>query len=261
MATRAGRIARELLALTALLVPLAARAQQDSQPITVLAAASLTDVLPKVGDAWHAQGNPAVKFSFDASSRLAKQVESGLSADLFVSADLDWMEYLDQRKLVAPGTQVLLLGNRLVIVIPGTSTLSFADARPLASSAVQHLALAGEAVPAGKYGRAALTSAGILQTVEPKIVSGDNVRTVLAWVAGGEADAGIVYATDAKAEPRVKLAYTFPVTSHPPIVYPAAVLNGAADAKAAREFLGFCKSPTARALFEAAGFTWLADVP
>lgn len=253
-------IFRALLVLLAVLVPVLAPAGDEAQPVTVLAAASLSDVLPKVGGAWTAAGHLPVRFSFDASSRLAKQVEAGLAADVFVSADLDWMDYLDRRKLLAASTRAVLLGNRLVIAVPSASPLAFPDARPLAAPEVKHLALAAETVPAGKYGRAALEWAGIAKDVEGKIVSGDNVRTVLGWVASGEADAGLVYATDARAEPRVKAAYTFPVTAHPPIVYPAAVLAGAADAATAREFLAFCRGAEARAHFEAAGFTWLADV-
>ena len=252
---------RTLLAAVLCLVPALARAGgANGEPLTVLAAASLTDVLPKVGEAWTAAGHAPVKLSFDASSRLAKQVESGLAADVFVSADLEWMDYLEQRRLLAAGTRSVVLGNRLVIAVPAGSPLALPDARPLATPEVKHVALAAETVPAGRYGRAALAWAGIAKDVESKIVSGDNVRTVLAWVASGEADAGLVYATDARAEPRVKAAYTFPVTAHPPIVYPAAALAGAADAAAAREFVAFLRSAAARPIFEAAGFTWLADV-
>lgn len=254
------RTARVLLAALLCLLPALARAGDEAKPVTVLAAASLTDVLPKVGEAWTAAGHAPVKFSFDASSRLAKQVEAGLAADVFVSADLEWMDYLEQRKLLAAGSRGVVLGNRLVIAVPSASPLVFPDARPLASADVKHLALAAETVPAGKYGRAALAWVGIAKDVESKIVSGDNVRTVLAWVASGEADAGLVYATDARAEARVKAAYTFPVTAHPPIVYPAAALASAADGAAARGFLAFLRGPQARALFEGAGFTWLADV-
>ncbi len=249
------------VALLALTISSRARASDASEGTIVLAAASLTDVLPKVGEAWAHTGHAAPRFSFDASSRLAKQIEAGLAADVFVSADLDWMDYLDQRKLLTAGSRSVIAGNRLVVVLPTASTLTFADASPLASPAVRHLALAAETVPAGKYARAALAWAGVTKAVEPKVVSGENVRTVLAWVATGEADAGIVYSTDARAEPRVKAAYTFPVTAHPPIVYPAALLAGAADPTTARSFLDFLKSAAARPIFEAAGFTWLANVP
>ncbi len=235
-----------------------ADAADTSEGPMVLAAASLGEVLPEVGEAWAREGHAAPRFSFDASSRLAKQIEAGLAADVFVSADLDWMDYLDRRRLLAEGSRRVIAGNRLVVVLPAASTLTLADPRPLASPALTHLALAADTVPAGKYGRAALAWAGIAGAVEPKVVNGENVRTVLAWVAAGEADAGIVYATDARAEPRVKAAYTFPVTAHSPIVYPAAVLGGAADPPAARSFLDFLKSAAARPIFEAAGFTWLA---
>lgn len=255
---RVGRGALTVLAVVlaaCVLAPRSPRAGERGEPLTVVAAASLTDVLPKVGEAWAAARHAPPRFSFDASSRLAKQLEAGLAADVFVSADLEWMDYLDQRKLLAPGTRGVVLGNRLVVAVPAASSLAFPDARPLASAEVKHLALAAETVPAGKYGRAALTWAAIATDVEHKLVSGDNVRTVLAWVASGEADAGLVYATDARAEPRVKAAYTFPTAAHPPIVYPAAVLAGAAEPAAAREFLAFLRGAEARALFEAAGFT------
>lgn len=240
-----------LLLLTLLLPP---GAQASEGGPVVLAAASLTEALQAAGAAWAAKGHPAPTFSFDASSKLAKQVEAGAPADLYLSADAAWMDYLDQRGLVDHATRVDLLGNRLVVVVPASSPLSLTSAQGLATPAVRRLALAGENVPAGSYGRAALRNLGAWDAVKDRVVSGDNVRTVLGWVAAGEADAGLVYATDAKVEPRVKVALGLPDGSHAPIVYPAAVVKGAAHAKEASDFLAFCRSAEGMAVFTAAGF-------
>lgn len=241
---------RALLAAVLLLVALPARADDG---LVVLAAASLTESLQKVAAAWTAKGNPRVIFSFDASSRLAKQVEAGAPADAFFSADTTWMDYVDTRGLVTGRAD--LVGNSLVAVVPAASMLPIKAPADLALPGVQHLALGGESVPAGKYGRAALTTLGALDAVRGRIVSGDNVRTVLSWVATGEAEAGVVYLTDARVEPRVKVAFTFPATSHPAIVYPMAVVKGAAHARQASEFLAYCRSPEGMAVFVAAGFS------
>lgn len=244
-----------LLGAAALALPAPVAEAADPAPVVVLAASSLTEALQKVGAAWTAKGHPAVTFSFDASSKLAKQVEAGAPADAFFSADADWMDYLDQRGLIDPTTRANLLGNSLVAVVPASATMAVATAADLAKPEIKHLALAGENVPAGKYGRAALVSLGAWDAVQARVVSGDNVRTVLGWVATGEADAGVVYVTDAKVETKVKVAFTFPATSHPPIVYPTAVVKGAAHAKDAADFLAYCKSAEGMAVFGAAGFT------
>ena len=227
----------------------------DDATVVVLAASSLTESLQKVATAWTAKGHPKVAFSFDASSKLAKQVEAGAPADAFFSADSDWMDYVDAKGLINKPTRVNLLGNSLVAVLPAASTVTVASATDLGKPEIKHLALAGENVPAGKYGRAALESLGAWTSVKDRVVSGDNVRTVLGWVATGEADAGIVYATDAKVEPKVKVALTFPATSYPTIVYPAAVLTSATHGKDAADFLTYCGSAEGMAVFSAAGFT------
>lgn len=239
------------LVTTLAALPLRAHAQDG---LVVLAAASLTESLSKVAAAWTAKGNPPVTLSFDASSRLAKQVEAGASADLFFSADTAWMDWLAARGLVAPGTRRELFANTLVVVAPAGSPLVLRAPADLGAPAVRHLALAGESVPAGRYARAALTALGAWEAVASRVVNGDNVRTVLGWVAKGEAEAGVVYATDAKVEPRVRVAYTFPAGSHPSIVYPAAVTAGARKPKEAVDFLAFCASAEGRAVFAAAGF-------
>lgn len=222
--------------------------------LTALAASSLTEVLPKVAEAWKGQGGSSVTFSFDSSSKLAKQVEAGAPADLVFFADADTMNGLDGKNLLAPGSRRDLVGNTLVLVVPTAATWNPASVVDLAAPALAHLALAGENVPAGKYGRAALTSGGVWTQVESRVVSGDNVRTTLAWVTRGEAEAGIVYATDAKVEPAVRTAFTFPADSHPPIVYPGAVVGASKHPTEAAAFLTFCTSPAALAIFGEAGF-------
>jgi molybdate transport system substrate-binding protein len=230
-------------------------------PLVVLAGSSLTESLQAVAARWSAGGHPAVTFSFDASSRLAKQVEAGVPADLFFSADSDWMDYLGERGLIDDRTRVNLLGNALVAVVPTRSTLAVTSAAELGKPEVARVALAGENVPVGKYGRAALTSLGAWGAVKDRVVNGDNVRTVLGWVATGEADAGVVYVTDARVESRVRIAFTFPATSYPTIVYPAAVLAGSARPTDAADFLAYCKSAEGMAVFTAAGFTAAPAAP
>ncbi len=222
--------------------------------VLVLAASSLTETLPAVAQKWTAQGHPRVEFSFDASSRLARQIEQGAPADAFISADGAWMDQLEAGGLIEPATRFDLVGNTLVAVVPSTSMLRVTTAADLAAAAIKRLGLAGENVPAGRYARTALTTLGLWPRIGERVLSGDNVRTVLGWVASGEVDAGIVYATDALIEPRVRTAFVFPSGSHPAIEYPAAVVLGAAHAADAAAFLGYCRSVEAGSIFAAAGF-------
>lgn len=235
----------------ALLVGSACRRAPD--PLVVLAASSLTESLTAVGAAWAQAGHPPLTFSFDASSKLARQIEAGAPADLFFSADGEWMDALAAKGLVATDTRVDLLGNRLVTVVRADGGWAPTGPEALGGPALLHLALAGESVPAGRYAQAALTATGAWAAVAPRVVRADNVRAALTWVATGQAEAGVVYATDARVEPRVTVAFVFPEATHPPIVYPAAALS---DAPAeARAFLDWCQGPEARAIFAAAGFT------
>ena len=236
-------------------------ATADEPEIVVLAASSLTESLQNVATAWTAKGHPKVTLSFDASSRLAKQVEAGAPADAYFSADTDWMDYLDDKGLLDHATRANLLGNTLVVIVPSGASVKVRDAADLAKPEIKHLALAGESVPAGKYARAALTSLGAWDAVKDRVVTGDNVRTVLGWVATGEADAGAVYTTDARIEPRVKAAFGLPQSSYPRIVYPVAVTKRAAHAKDAANFLAYCNSPEAMAVFAAAGFVRAPAAP
>lgn len=224
------------------------------EKIVVLAAASLTNVLPKVADAWKVQSNIDVVFSFEATSRLAQQVKSGVLADLFFSADQEWMENLDQEGKIIKESRATLLSNRIVTVVSVDSTFIPKSSKDLLDPKIKHLALAGESVPAGKIARAALTSEGQLDKIQEKIVNANNVRAALQWVALKEAEAGIVFQTDAKVEPKVKIAFIFPEVSHPKIEYPAAIIKDSKNIVAAKSFLNFCKNKEAKAIFESEGF-------
>jgi len=237
------------------LAALPARAQ-DQPTITVFAAASLTDALTKIGQVYEAAGKGHVVFNFAASSLLARQIESSRGADLFVSADTDWMDYLDKGGLIAHATRVNLLGNRLVLIASRDSAVALAIAPHfdlVAALGGGRLAVADpDTVPAGKYARAALISLGVWNAVAGRLVQAENVRVALAYVARGEAPLGIVYTTDAMAEPKVRIVGTFPDNTHPPIVYPAALTG---DAKpAAAKFLAYLNGPEARTIFQKAGF-------
>ncbi|HSN40834.1 MAG TPA: molybdate ABC transporter substrate-binding protein [Burkholderiales bacterium] len=232
-------------------------AAADTGTITVFAAASLTDALTDIGKAYEAKSGTHVVFSFAASSVLARQIENSAGADMFMSADLDWMDYLDRKNLIAPGTRRTLLGNHLVLIAPAGLKMAvkiaphFDLAGALGNS---RLALADPAsVPAGKYAKAALTSLGVWDGVSGKLAVAENVRAALAYVARGETTLGIVYNTDAKIEPRVHVVGIFPDSSHAPILYPVALTR---DAKpGAAGFETFLQSPAARAVFEKYGFT------
>jgi molybdate transport system substrate-binding protein len=249
-----------LLALAVLLWSGLARADER---ITVFAAASLKNALDAVAAEWQAaSGNEAV-VSYAASSALARQIEQGAPADLFVSADLDWMAYLSESGLTKKETETRLLGNRLVLVAPEDSTVDANLASGFDPAALLgtdgRLAIANvDAVPAGRYGKAALESLGLWDGVKDRLAQAENVRAALALVSTGEAPLGIVYQTDAAAEPKVRVVAAFPEGSHPPIVYPAALL-AASDNPAAADFLSFMQSDKARALFEAEGFAVLTD--
>ena len=247
-----------IAALIALPLPAAA---QTADRLMVFAAASLTNTLDEIGRDYGRARGKRVVFSFAASMTLAKQIEASSGADVFIAADAESMDYLEQRGLIAKPTRQNLLGNSLVLIAPADSrvTLAIAPQMRLAEAlGGGRLALANvDSVPAGRYGKAALTALGVWNSVANHLAQGDDVRTTLAYVARGEAPLGIVYATDARIEPRVRVVGTFPANSHPPIVYPAAVV---ADAKSdAASFLSYLKSPQARAVFERAGFRVLGE--
>ncbi len=225
---------------------------------TVFAAASLKNALDAVGAAWTAKTGKAATVSYASSSALAKQIEQGAPADVFISADLDWMEFLDKKGLVRPGTRSDLVANALVLIAPAdtAANIDIAPGFPLAAAIGESKLATGDvrSVPAGKYAKAALTALGVWADVEPKIAGTENVRVALALVARGEAKYGIVYATDAKSEPKVAVVGVFPAGSHPPVVYPVAITKEATSPDAAA-YLAFLKGPEAAKIFADQGFT------
>jgi molybdate transport system substrate-binding protein len=244
------------------LLPLSASAQ-SSDRIMVFAAASLTDALQEIGAAYGREQGKRVVFSFAASMTLARQIELSAGADLFIAADTESMDYLEQRNRIAKPSREDLLGNRLVLIAPANANTTLAIAPEMKLAAALRggrLAMANvESVPAGRYGRAALMALGAWTGVADRLAQGEDVRTALAYVARGEAPLGIVYATDARVEPRVRVVATFPENTHPPIVYPAALTPEAGPDAA--QFLAYLRGPQARAVFERAGFTVLAPSP
>jgi molybdate transport system substrate-binding protein len=225
--------------------------------VTVFAAASLKEALDAQAKRFEADTGNKVVVSYAASNTLAKQIDAGAPANLFISADLDWMDYIEQHGQVAPGSRVNLLRNTLVLVAPAASpaALKIGPGFDLASALGSNkLAMANpDAVPAGKYGKAALESLGVWASVEKQVVRTENVRAALAFVARGEAAFGIVYRTDALAEKGVRIVDTFPASSHPAILYPAARIAGR-DSAAAKALLDYLGSAAARGVWESYGF-------
>jgi molybdate transport system substrate-binding protein len=248
---------RPLLLALALLLPLAARAQTP-QPVTVFAAASLTDVMKDLAALWQQQGHAAPRTSLAASSTLARQIEQGAPANVFASADEQWMDYLAKRDLIVPGTRKDLLRNDLVLVVPSAQKRAIAIGPGFDLNAVLgangRLAVGDPAhVPAGIYAEQALKKLGVWDAAQPRLAPAEDVRGALLLVERGEAPAGIVYATDAAASPGVAVAGIFPASSHDPILYPFAIVK-AGDDKEARDFLAFLQSPAAMAAFGKRGF-------
>lgn len=235
------------------------QAQEDS--VTVFAAASLQTAIDGIAVAWEAETGGALVVSYAATSALARQIEQGAPADVFLSADITWMDYLAERGLIRPETRIDLLANRLVLVAPASALEPVAIVPGLDLGEMLgdgRLALADtDAVPAGRYARAALQFLGLWDDVAGRLAPADNVRAALAFVSRRETPLGIVYLTDAAADPDVDAIGLFPETSHPPIVYPAAVVAGC-DKESAAAFVEWLTSPAARCLFAAEGFVPLA---
>ena len=247
-----------IAALTLLLIQGSSAAEAQREPLIIFAAASLTDVLQQVGPQYTQHTQVPVKFSFAASSALAKQIESGAKVDAFVSADQDWMNYLQERKLIKLDTRSDLLGNRLALIAPKDSklTLKLQRGAPLLAALGANGRLSTgdpDSVPVGKYAKAALADLNLWSAIEPRLVRADNVRVALMYVARGEAPLGIVYATDAAVEPQVRIVDLFPESSHARITYPVAATTSAS--KEADSFLKFLRSDAARGIFAKAGFT------
>jgi len=242
-----------LVALSLVSMPVVAA----GRAVTIFAAASLTNAVQELaGDFTKATG-VAVKTSFAASSALARQIDSGAPADLFFSADREWMDYLQAHGLIRAGTRRDLVGNSLVLIAPADSRIHLAIAPHFALGAALgdgRLAIGDpDSVPIGRYGRAALTSLGVWNDVAGRLAPVDNVRMALAYVARGEAPLGIVYRTDALIEKKVRIVGEFPAATHPPIVYPIA-LTAAANAEA-RRFLDYLAGSAGDAVFAKYGFT------
>lgn len=249
-----------VLALMGMLaVPLTARAQKtETATVTVFAAASLKNALDEAAAAYTAASGNMVSASYAASSALAKQIEQAAPADIFISADLEWMDDLDRKGLVAKTTRHNLLGNTLVLVAPASSTLAL-KIEPgfgLAGALGEGRLAVGDvkSVPAGRYAKASLEALGVWASVEGKLAPAENVRAALALVAQGEAPLGIVYKTDAAPEPKVKVIGEFPESSHAPIIYPIAMTARAEQSAAARSLLAFLRAPEAAAIFTKHGF-------
>jgi molybdate transport system substrate-binding protein len=235
-------------------------AAQGGDVIVVFAAASMKTALDAVNAEWQKETGKKATISYAASSALAKQIEEGAPAQIFISADLDWMNYLARKNLIRPDTRSNLVGNRIVLISPKDKAKAV-DIKPgfdLAGILGDgRLAMANvDTVPAGKYGKAALEKLGAWSSVSNKIAQAENVRAALLFVSRGEAPAGIVYQTDAAADPGVAIIGRFPENTHPPIVYPVA-LTASASTPDAAAFLAFIRSAKAKPLFEKEGFTVL----
>lgn len=236
------------------------RAPAEDKPVVVFAAASLKNALDDFNAAYTKSGGARVTASYAASSTLMQQIEQGAPADIFVSADLKWMDYGAQKRLIKNDSRVDLLGNRLVLIAPKASVIGNVAIGPgfdLAGLATGGHIATGDvrAVPVGLYAKEALENLGIWAAVQPKLAMADNVRAALLLVSRGEAPLGIVYETDAKIDPGVKIIGVFPENSHSPIVYPAALTATAAPA--AVRYIAALRAPSSKAVFEKYGFTFL----
>jgi len=254
------RFAGFFVALVVLVGALQAPVQAQDKSLTVFAAASMKNALDEADAAYSAKAGVKISASYAASSALAKQIEQGAPADIFVSADTDWMDYSIKNKSVDPATRVDLLGNSIVLIAPKDSKIdnvTIGNGFDLAKLAGDGRIATGDvkAVPVGKYAKAALEKLGSWQAAESKFAMAENVRAALSLVARGEAVLGIVYATDAKVEPGVKIVGTFPADSHPPIIYPVAATASAK--KDAADYLAFLRTSEAKAIFEKYGFSYL----
>ncbi|MGH8028180.1 MAG: molybdate ABC transporter substrate-binding protein [Pseudoxanthomonas sp.] len=247
------------LFLSALLPLAGAKAAETTEPLTVFAAASLKESLDEAAAAYQKASGQSVRVSYAASSALARQIEQGAPADVFVSADLDWMDYLQERKLIDLATRRNLLGNTLVLVAPTGGNVTPAKLQP----GIDLLPRLGEngrialgltaSVPAGKYAKTSFESLGIWKSLEPRVAEAESVRAALMLVARSEAPLGVVYGSDARAEPKVRVVGVFPENTHPPIVYPVARIAASKNPRAAA-FVRWLSTPPASKIFRARGF-------
>jgi molybdate transport system substrate-binding protein len=248
-----------LAALLLVVLALGAAPPASAETVLVFAAASLRNALDDAVAAFGKESGDTVQVSYAASSALARQLDSGAPADLFISADIDWMDYAQQHKLIRADTRKDLLGNRLVLIAPADSTVKveIKPGFPLAHLlGGGRLSVADDAVPAGKYGKAALEKLGVWASVADHLARAQDVRGALFYVSRREAPLGIVYETDAAADRGVKIVGVFPADTHPPIIYPIA-LTASSKSPAAPRLLHFLESPAAKPFFEKQGFTVL----
>jgi molybdate transport system substrate-binding protein len=237
-------------------------AAAEDKTITVFAAASMKNALDEIDAAYTAKTGVKFSVSYAASSVLAKQIEQGAPADVFVSADTDWMDYALSKKAINEPTRVNLLGNSIVLIAPKDSEINnvtIAQGFDLAKLAGDGKVATGDvkSVPVGKYAKAALEKLGAWTAAEPKFAMAESVRAALTLVARGEANLGIVYSTDAKVEPGVKIVGTFPAESHPAIIYPVATTVTAK--RWTNDYLAFLRSTAAKTIFERYGFKYLVS--
>lgn len=257
---------RRALSVLAVLLGLAASAPVVAQSggVVIFATASLRNALDELNAQWRQETGKRAVISYAGSPALARQIELEAPADLFISADLDWMDYLQQRNLIRTDTRANLLGNRIVLIAPKGSTANARIAPGFNLAGLLgngRLAMADvNAVPAGRYGKAALEALGVWPSLQSRIAQSENVRAALLLVSRGEAPLGIVYQTDAAADPNVRIVDVFPENTHPAIVYPAALTARARHPDAAA-FLAYLRSAKARPLFEKQGFSVLAAGP
>lgn len=254
-----GATALALLGLSFLAGPVRPAVAQ-SKEVVVLAAASLKNALDEASAAWTKESGKTTKISYAASSVLAKQIEAGIPADVFISADIPWMDYVAERKLIKAPSRSDFLGNQIVLIASKDSKTDLKIEKGFALRAALgdgRLSMANvDSVPAGKYGKSSLEALGVWNSVADRVAQAENVRMALTLVARGEAPLGIVYRTDAAAEPSVRVVGTFPADTHPPIIYPMALLASSSNPDA-EAFVSFLKSFAARPAFERQGFVVL----
>jgi molybdate transport system substrate-binding protein len=230
----------------------------QADEILVSAAASLTDVLNKIGSSYQSKSKHTVNFNFGPSSGLARQIDEGAPADLFFSADPQQMDNLDQKGRLEPGTRKNLLSNQLVMIVPADSRLSLSSPRDLLKADVKRIALAEpSSVPVGVYSKKYLADAGFWNNVEAKVVPVQDVRATLASVESGNVEAGFVYKTDAAMSTKVKIVYEVPADKGPKIIYPVAIVKESKHKDAARDFMNYVQSTAARNVFKRLGFVVL----
>ncbi|MGH9677493.1 MAG: molybdate ABC transporter substrate-binding protein [Candidatus Acidiferrum sp.] len=245
-------IPRILPMFLALLIGCGPAIPGGGQPVKLFAAASTRGVISQIADHFSAQTGMKVECSFAASSTLARQIEAGADADLFISADEAWIDYLDKRQLVA--MRQPLLTNQLVVVVPTSSHAELHKMGDLINTGIRRLAIAGESVPAGRYARQALAKAGLMRELQMRFIEAKDVTATALYVARGEADAGFVYTTDAAGNDKLHVAFEVPAEMHEAIIYPLAILAREPAKAETAEFMKYLKGARAATLFQSAGF-------